>query len=89
MGEWLVEIRRRTPRTVVFVTHSLQEAVALSDRVAVMTARPGRIKAVVKVSLPLPRDVNAPEVVEARSALWGMLREESQRAMEGPASPAR
>src|SRR5712691_4206694 len=70
MGEWLVGVRRRTERTVVFVTHSLQEAIALSDRIVVMTARPGRIKDVLDVTLPFPRDLNAPEVTELRAKLW-------------------
>jgi NitT/TauT family transport system ATP-binding protein len=83
MGEWLVGIRRRTPKTVVFVTHSLQEAIALSDRIVVMTARPGRIKDVVDVALPLPRDPNAPDVADLRAKLWDQIREESLKAMDG------
>jgi NitT/TauT family transport system ATP-binding protein len=85
MGEWLVGIRRRTPKTVVFVTHSLQEAITLSDRIVVMTSRPGRIKDVVDVALPLPRDPNAPEVADLRAKLWEQVREESLKAMEGSA----
>jgi ABC-type nitrate/sulfonate/bicarbonate transport system ATPase subunit len=81
MGEWLVGIRRRTPKTVVFVTHSLQEAITLSDRIVVMTSRPGRIKDVVDVALPLPRDPNAPEVADLRAKLWEQVREESLKAM--------
>ncbi len=83
MGEWLVGIRRRTPKTIVFVTHSLQEAIALSDRIAVMTARPGRVKDLFEVGLAYPRDLNAPEVTELRAKLWDQIREESLRAMEG------
>jgi ABC-type nitrate/sulfonate/bicarbonate transport system ATPase subunit len=85
MGEWLVGIRRRTPKTVVFVTHSLQEAIALSDRIVVMTARPGRIKDIVDVPLPFPRDLDAPDAVDLRAKLWEDVREESLRAMEGRA----
>jgi NitT/TauT family transport system ATP-binding protein len=85
MGEWLVDVRRRTPKTVVFVTHSLQEAIALSDRIAVMTSRPGRIKDVVEVALPFPRDLNSPEATDLRAKLWEAIREESLRAMEGNA----
>ena len=83
MGEWLVGIRRRTRKTVVFVTHSLQEAIALSDRIVVMTARPGRVKDVLDVTLPFPRDLNAPEVTELRAKLWEQVREESLKAMGG------
>jgi NitT/TauT family transport system ATP-binding protein len=83
MGEWLVGIRRRTAKTVVFVTHSLQEAIALSDRIVVMTARPGRIKDVVEVPLPFPRELDAPDAVDLRAKLWEDVREESRRAMEG------
>jgi NitT/TauT family transport system ATP-binding protein len=83
MGEWLVGIRRRTPKTVVFVTHSLQEAITLSDRIVVMTARPGRIKDIVDVGLAYPRDLNAPEVADLRAKLWEQIREESLRAMDG------
>src|SRR5439155_13580753 len=61
MGEWLLGIWARTPKTVVFVTHSLQEAILLSQRIVVMTSRPGRIKASFEVRLPGPRDLNGPE----------------------------
>jgi len=81
MGEWLLEIWRRTRKTVIFVTHSLHEALALSTRVVVMTARPGRIKDVVDVTLPFPRDLNAPEVTDLRAKLWEQVREESLKAM--------
>ena len=81
MGEWLLDIWRRTRKTVVFVTHSLHEAIALSDRIVVMTARPGRIKDVVDVTLPFPRDLNAPEVTDLRAKLWEQVREESLKAM--------
>jgi len=84
MGEWLVGIRRRARKAVVFVTHSLHEAIALSDRIVVMTARPGRIKDVIDVTLPFPRDLNAPEVTDLRAKLWEQVREESLKAMGNP-----
>ena len=83
MGEWLVDVRRRTPKTVVFVTHSLHEAIALSDRIALMTSRPGRIKQLLEVGLPFPRDLNAPAAVDLRAKLWEAIREEALRAMDG------
>src|SRR5438552_3516007 len=83
MGEWLVGIRGRTPKTVVFVTHSLQEAIALSDRIVVMTARPGRVKDVIDVPAPYPRDLNAVALADLRAKLWDQVREESLKAMGG------
>jgi NitT/TauT family transport system ATP-binding protein/sulfonate transport system ATP-binding protein len=82
MGEWLLGIWSKTRKTVVFVTHSLQEAIMLSQRIVVMTARPGRIKASFDVTLPMPRDLNAPAATALRAALWEAIREESLRAME-------
>jgi NitT/TauT family transport system ATP-binding protein len=57
MGFELLKIWSATKTTVVFVTHSITEAVLLSDTIVVMTARPGRAKAVIPVDLPRPRDV--------------------------------
>ncbi|HEY7676591.1 MAG TPA: ABC transporter ATP-binding protein [Candidatus Methylomirabilis sp.] len=85
MGEWLVGIRARTRKTIVFVTHSLQEAITLSDRIAVMTSRPGMIKDILPVDLSYPRDLNSPPAVALRAKLWDHVRDESLRAMEGRA----
>jgi NitT/TauT family transport system ATP-binding protein len=64
-------------KTVVFVTHDLAEAIALSDRVIVMSARPGRIVRDVPISLPRPRDVRAlqkdPHFHELYAQLWALL----------------
>jgi ABC-type nitrate/sulfonate/bicarbonate transport system ATPase subunit len=81
MGEWLLEIWRRTRKTVIFVTHSLQEAVSLSTRVAVMTARPGRVKMVIDLPMEHPRAIESPEIVALRAKLWAEIREESMRAI--------
>ena len=76
MGEWLLDIWRRTTKTVVFVTHSLNEALALSTRVVVMTARPGRIKSVLELPQPYPRAMESAELVALRAKLWNEIREE-------------
>jgi NitT/TauT family transport system ATP-binding protein len=81
MGEWLLDIWRRTRKTVVFVTHSLHEALALSTRIVVMTARPGRVKSVLELPQPYPRAMESAELVTLRAKLWSEIREESLRAM--------
>jgi ABC-type nitrate/sulfonate/bicarbonate transport system ATPase subunit len=81
MGEWLLDIWRRTRKTVVFVTHSLHEALALSTRVVVMTARPGRIKSVLELPMPYPRAMESPAMAALRAQLWDEIRDESRRAM--------
>ena len=60
MQEELLGIWQRTPKTVIFVTHDVQEAVYLADRVAVMSARPGRIKAIVDTKF----DKNDPDILQ-------------------------
>jgi NitT/TauT family transport system ATP-binding protein len=75
----LLQIWERTNKTVLFVTHSIEEAAYLSDRVIVMTARPGRTKNIVKIDLPRPRDYEmrlTPEFNELKSRIWEVLKEE-------------
>jgi ABC-type nitrate/sulfonate/bicarbonate transport system ATPase subunit len=81
MGEWLLDVWRRTRKTVIFVTHSLHEALFLSTRVAVMTARPGRIKTALDLTMEYPRSMESSEMVALRAKLWSEIREESLRAM--------
>jgi len=80
----LLNIWKRTPKTVIFVTHDVQEAVYLADRVAVMSARPGRIKAIVDTKLG-GRDPNifrSKEFVEKVDELWNLVRVEALKAQE-------
>jgi NitT/TauT family transport system ATP-binding protein len=57
----LVRIWELTRKTIVFVTHNIEEAVLLADRVAIMTARPGRVREIVEIDLARPRDINGVE----------------------------
>ena len=75
----LLQIWDRTKKTVVFVTHSIEEAAYLSDRVIVMSARPGRVKDVIKSHLPRPRDYEmrlTQEFNDIKSVIWSTLKEE-------------
>jgi NitT/TauT family transport system ATP-binding protein len=80
--EELLLILRRRPKTVVFVTHDVREAVYLADRVAVMSARPGRIKEIVAIDLPerRPELLKTPEFAERVDHLWGLVRDEAMIA---------
>lgn len=77
LGDELVEIWRKVRRTVVFVTHSLTEAVYLGERIAVFSARPGRIKVEVNNPLPRPRQLGEPEFSRMVDTLWSHLKNES------------
>jgi NitT/TauT family transport system ATP-binding protein len=78
----LIKIWQGTRKTVLFVTHSLEEALRLSDRVIVMTARPGTVRAVVPVTAARPRDEGSPEFLGARQRIHRMLAEEIARTLE-------
>ena len=82
MGLDLLDIWERDRKTVLFVTHSIPEAVLLSDRVVVMTPRPGRIADVMSVTLPRPRrlaDINTPEFGEISARIRKALHTETAR----------
>ena len=82
----LLQLWQGTGRTVVFVTHDLVEAIALSDRIAIFTSAPGRIKEIREVRIPRPRDVfhihEAPGFADIYDAIWDDLREEIRRTRE-------
>jgi NitT/TauT family transport system ATP-binding protein len=76
MQDELLRIWGRETKTVVFVTHNIEEAVKLSDRVLVLTCRPGRVHEVVCVGLPRPRDEADPEFVRLKVQITRELQEE-------------
>lgn len=83
MQESLLDIWRKFGTTVFFITHDVDEAVFLADRVLVMSAAPGRIIEDVKVKLPRPRSVDmssSPEYIEARQFCLATIRAESRKA---------
>jgi NitT/TauT family transport system ATP-binding protein len=93
LGEDLSVLLSRTRKTIVFVTHSLGEAVFLADRVAVFTARPGRIKEVIAVEEPHPRRpdfVTAAKFTALRNRLYELLHDEIRKSVEltAPAASA-
>ena len=82
MQEELTRIWERTGKTIVFVTHDIEEAVYLGDRVVVLTARPGRIREEVEITLPRPRDLTIKKSIqchEYRNYIWDLIRGESAR----------
>jgi NitT/TauT family transport system ATP-binding protein len=83
MQEELSRIQRVEHKTIIFVTHSIREAVYLADRVVVMTASPGKIKEVVEVDLPEPRDKFSAAFTRYESAITRVLKEEVEKAREG------
>jgi NitT/TauT family transport system ATP-binding protein len=88
LGEDLSGLLSRTGKTILFVTHSLAEAVFLSDRILVMSARPGRIKAAVEINEPHPRPPEfmlQPRFAELRNACYRLLRDEVRRTMSAAA----
>ncbi len=78
MQQELLRVWSAARRTAIFITHNIEEAILLGDRVVVMTARPGRIKEIVAVNLPRPRDVTSAEFNEIRRRIGLMLESEVQ-----------
>jgi NitT/TauT family transport system ATP-binding protein len=80
MQEELVAIWQRIKCTIVFVTHSVDEALVLGNKIAVMTRRPGRIRDYFDFDMPRPRDITSPEFNDAKRRVLGLIREEAGTA---------
>ena len=84
LGDKLLDIWIQLNQTMLLITHNITEAVQLSDRVVVMSFRPGQIKETISVDLPRPRTsevIAAPEFGQYVGRLWTVLREEASRGM--------
>jgi NitT/TauT family transport system ATP-binding protein len=76
MGRLLAQADAAARKTMVLVTHSIEEAILLSDRIIVLSSRPGRVKEVVTVDLPRPRDEDAAGFIALRHHLRALINEE-------------
>lgn len=79
LQEELLEIQERSKKTILFITHNLDEALILADRIVVLSSRPGRVKSIITNDLPRPRHVTAqlsPEYSEMKAKVWTEVEEE-------------
>jgi NitT/TauT family transport system ATP-binding protein len=82
MQSELLKIWMKAKKTVVFITHQINEAIYLADRVVVMSARPGRVKDIFEVPFARPRSLSLkrdPRFLELEDAVWKLIEEESDR----------
>jgi NitT/TauT family transport system ATP-binding protein len=86
MSEELLRIWEKDKKTVLFVTHSIEESVYLADKVVVMKGQPGKVKEIIPVDLPRPRDLaikDDPHFVKLRRHIWNLLVEEVHWQVDG------
>ena len=84
MQEWLANTLAREPRAVVLVTHDVEEAILLADRVAVLSPRPGRVLAELKVDISRPRARTDEPLIALRERAIGLLQAGTRVARGGP-----
>ena len=85
LQEELLDIWSDADKTAIYVTHDIEEAIMLGDRMGIMTARPGRIKETIDIDLPRPRTQetrNREQFIEHRNQVWDILGEEVRRSMQ-------
>jgi NitT/TauT family transport system ATP-binding protein len=85
LQEELLNIQDKSGKTILFITHNLDEALTLGDRIIVLSSRPGRVKAIIENTLPRPRHVSAqlsPEYLALKARLWAEVEEEVNRHVQ-------
>lgn len=85
MQEELLQIQEQSKKSIVFITHNIDEALVLADRIAILSARPGRLKTIIENTLPKPRHVSVqltPAYTELKSLVWSAVEDEVQQHME-------
>jgi NitT/TauT family transport system ATP-binding protein len=90
MQQELLAVWRQTNKTVLFVTHQINEAIYLADRVVVFSSRPGRVKETVSIRLPRPRPLSVkrtPAFIEYEESIWKLLADEVRRSLQAGAAP--
>ncbi len=82
MQDEVAQIIQKTGQTIIFITHSVDEAITLGDRIVVVSHRPGRVKEIIPVTIPRPRSGrqirHVPEYIEIRDRIWELLGTEAQ-----------
>ena len=82
MQELVLNIWQQSPKTIIMVTHDIDEAILLADRIAIMSARPGKVKEIIDVELDRPRNFktkNSAEFIRYRERIQDIIREESSK----------
>ena len=75
MQELTVDVWQKTKKTILYVTHNLSEAVYLGNRIVIFVPNPGRIREIVRVDLPRPRDDLSPEFIKLQRHVNDMIRD--------------
>lgn len=89
LQEELLQIYQKSGKTIVFITHSIDEALLLSTRMVIMSARPGKVVCDIANDLPLPRNADvqlSPRYNDLKSQIWNTVQAEVMRSMEGKAA---
>lgn len=90
MQRWLLDLWEKNRRTVLFITHSIEEALLLSDRIILLSGRPARVLHTVEVPFPRPRHeeiTEAPDFLRLRREMTDLMREEQRKMREGGVKP--